>query len=84
VAPESDALASADEAQILAWPVDPSARADRWHCSQRNWGSEVLAWTTDGRLITLGRADDVVRVWRSGHPEPIVEWAVSPWQVLFG
>ena len=47
------------------------------------WGSQVLAWTRDDRLLTQGGADHVVRVWQVGRAEPVREWAVSPWEVLF-
>ena len=36
----------------------------------------------DGRLITAGGRDHVVRVWHKGQAEAVVEWAVSPWEML--
>ena len=46
------------------------------------YGSRLLAWTVDGRLLAAGGRDHVVRVWRPGKADPVAEWSVSAWSML--
>ena len=80
-APDGTAVAVADGTGIVTVPVRGAAPA-RWESPQQPYGSHLLAWTGDGRLITAGGRDHVVRVWHTGQAEAVVEWAVSPWEML--
>ena len=80
-APDGTAVAVADGTGIVTVPVRGAAPA-RWESPQQPYGSHLLAWTGDGRLITAGGRDHVVRVWHKGQAEAVVEWAVSPWEML--
>lgn len=82
-APGSDSVAVADGAGIVTWPVHGAA-PQRWKSAQQPYGSRVLAWTADGRVLAAGGRDHVVRVWRAGHADPVAEWAVRPWALLLG
>ena len=64
-APDGTAVAVADGAGIVTVPVRGAAPS-RWESPQQPYGSRVLAWTVDGRLITAGGRDHVVRVWHRG------------------
>jgi WD40 repeat protein len=80
-APDGTAVAVADGAEIITVPVRGAA-ASRWESAQEPYGSQVLAWAADGRLLTLGGRDHVVRVWQAGRAEAVAEWSVSPWELL--
>ena len=80
-APGGEAVAVADGAGIVTVPVRGAAPS-RWESPQQPYGSRLLAWTGDGRLITAGGRDHVVRVWQAGRAEAVVEWSVSPWEML--
>ena len=80
-APDGTAVAVADGSGIVTVPVRGAAPA-RWESPQQPYGSHLLAWTGDGRLITAGGRDHVVRVWHTGRAEAVVEWVVSPWEML--
>jgi len=79
-----NAVASADDGQVLIFPLGTATPSARWSCPQDYFGSRVLAWAEDGRLLTQGGADRIVRVWQYGSAEPVSRWAVSAWQVLVG
>ena len=80
-APGSDAVAVADTSGIVTWPVHGAAPG-RWDSAQRLFGSRLLAWTADDRLLAAGGRDHVVRVWRPGKADPVAEWSVSAWSML--
>ena len=80
-APGSDSVAVADGTGIVVWPVHGAAPG-RWESPQQPYGSRVLAWTADGRVLAAGGRDHAVRVWRAGRAEPVAEWAVTPWAML--
>jgi Tol biopolymer transport system component len=80
-APDGTAVAVADAAGITTVPVRGAAPG-RWESPQEPYGSRLLAWRIDGRLITVGGRDHVVRVWQAGRAEAVVEWRVSPWEML--
>ena len=80
-APGSDSVAVADGAGIVTWPMHGAAPG-RWESPQQPYGSRVLAWTADGRVLAVGGRDHAVRVWRAGRAEPVAEWAVTPWEML--
>ena len=80
-APGSDAVAVADTSGIVTWPVHGAAPG-RWDSAQRQFGSRLLAWTADDRLLAAGGHDHVVRVWRPGKADPVAEWSVSAWSML--
>jgi WD40 repeat protein len=80
-APGGDSVAVADATGIVTWPVHGAAPG-RWESPQQPYGSPVLAWTADGRVVAAGGRDHAVRVWRAGRAEPVAEWAVSPWTML--
>ena len=80
-APGSDAVAVADTSGIVTWPVRGAAPG-RWDSAQRQFGSRLLAWTADDRLLAAGGRDHVVRVWRPGKADPVAEWSVSAWSML--
>ena len=80
-APGGDAVAVADGAAIVTVPVHGAA-PHRWESPQQPYGSHLLAWTGDDRLITAGGRDHVVRVWQPGRAEAVAEWAVTPWEML--
>jgi hypothetical protein len=80
-APGSDSVAVADATGIVTWPVHGAAPG-RWESPQQPYGSRVLAWTADGRVLAAGGRDHAVRVWRAGRAEPVAEWAVTPWAML--
>ena len=80
-APGSDSVAVADGTGIVTWPVHGAAPG-RWESPQQPYGSRVLAWTADGRVLAAGGRDHAVRVWRAGRAEPVAEWAVTPWAML--
>ena len=80
-APDGGAIAVADGTGIVTVPVRGVASA-RWQCPQQPYGSRVLAWTGDDRLITVGGRDHVVRVWQPGRVQAVAEWSVSPWSLL--
>ena len=80
-APGSDSVAVADGAGIVTWPVHGAAPG-RWESPQQPYGSRILAWTADGRVLAAGGRDHVVRVFRTGRAEPAAEWAVTPWEML--
>jgi WD40 repeat protein len=82
-APGGDGVAVADGSGIVTWPVHGTAPS-RWESPQQPYGSQVLAWTGDGRVIAAGGRDHVVRVWRAGRAEPVAEWVVRPWAMLLG
>ncbi len=79
--PRGDSVAVADGAGIVTWPVHGAAPS-RWESPQQPYGSRVLAWTADGRVLAAGGRDHVVRAWRAGRPEPVAVWAVTPWAML--
>jgi Tol biopolymer transport system component len=83
--PDGTAVAVADAAGIATIPVPGvgyRAAPGRWESKQEPYGSRLLAWRVDGRLITVGGHDHVVRVWQTGQAEAVVEWRVSPWELL--
>jgi len=80
-APDGGAIAVADGTGIVTVPVRGVA-SGRWQSPQQPYGSRVLAWTGDNRLITVGGRDHVVRVWRPGRVQAVAEWSVSPWSLL--
>jgi len=80
-APSNDGVAVADGTGIVTWPVHGAAPG-RWESPQQPYGSRVLAWTADGRVLAAGGRDHAVRVWRAGRAEPVAEWAVTPWAML--
>jgi WD40 repeat protein len=82
-APGGDAVAVADGAEIVTFPVRGAA-SSRWESPQQPYGSRLLAWTGDGRLLTIGGRDHVVRVWQPGRAEAVAQWSVSPWEMLLG
>ncbi|MBL8927932.1 MAG: hypothetical protein JNM77_17150 [Pseudonocardia sp.] len=80
-APGSDRVAVADGTGIAIWPVRGAAPG-RWESPQQPYGSRVLAWTADGRVLAAGGHDHAVRAWRAGRAEPAAEWVVTPWAML--
>jgi WD40 domain-containing protein len=80
-APGSDSVAVADGSGIVTWPVHGAAPGG-WESPQQPYGSPILAWTADGRVIAAGGRDHAVRVWRAGRAEPVAEWAVAAWTML--
>ena len=75
------AVAVADGTGIVTVPVR-GASPSRWESPQQPYGSQVLAWAPDGRVLTVGGRDRVVRVWQAGRAEAVAEWSVSPWELL--
>ena len=80
-APDGTAVAVADGTGIVTVPVRGAAPS-RWDSPQQPYGSRLLTWAADGRVLTAGGRDHVVRVWQAGRAEAVIEWRVSPWEML--
>jgi Tol biopolymer transport system component len=84
-APDGTAVAVADGTGIVTVRVHEAANGavpSRWESPQQPYGSRVLAWTVDDRVVTAGGRDHVVRVWQPGTAQAVAEWSVSWWELL--
>lgn len=80
--PDSSSIASADKTAVRVWSVKDGRSIARWSQRQDFLGTKVVAWTSEGRIVTYSLGDDTVRVWRIDAATHVAAFNVTIWDLL--